>query len=112
MAYVEGLAEEPLEWLLAFYVASDLRLIAVEPATDAEVGSVALDLGRTVCRAKQLGAAGFILLHNHPSGTARPSAADIALTRKLRRLSNDMDVPLLDHFILAGTELVRIDPPW
>ena len=48
-------------------------------------------------------AASVILAHNHPSGVADPSAADITLTRALKDALNLVDVRVLDHFIVAGT---------
>jgi DNA repair protein RadC len=55
------------------------------------------------------GPAGFIIVHNHHlSGCAEPSRADIEATKKLRRLSGELGVPLLDHFIVAGKGIVRI----
>ncbi|MCW5921445.1 MAG: JAB domain-containing protein [Saprospiraceae bacterium] len=46
-------------------------------------------------------AAGIIVAHNHPSGSLIPSQADISLTRKLRSAGETLDVPVLDHIILA-----------
>lgn len=108
LAYLAGLEGETVEWLLAFYVTNDLRLIAVEPPQRGAANSIDVDVAKLLCRARQLEAGGFILVHNHPAGTPRPSQRDIAFTQKLRRLSAELNVPLLDHFILAGRELVRI----
>ncbi len=47
-------------------------------------------------------AAGAILYHNHPSGSAIPSEADITLTRRLGNILKFIDVQLLDHIIIAG----------
>jgi DNA repair protein RadC len=47
-------------------------------------------------------AAGVILLHNHPSGEAVPSSEDRIITAKLVRAGEMMDIPVLDHVILAG----------
>ncbi|WP_400192195.1 DNA repair protein RadC [Hymenobacter sp. B81] len=44
-------------------------------------------------------ASSVILVHNHPSGNRQPSAADIALTRKLREAGQFLDLPVLDHLI-------------
>lgn len=44
-------------------------------------------------------ASSVILVHNHPSGNKNPSAADIALTRKLREAGQFLDLPILDHLI-------------
>lgn len=47
-------------------------------------------------------AAAVILAHNHPSGVAEPSTADLALTRLLKDTLALLDVRVLDHFIVAG----------
>ena len=44
-------------------------------------------------------ASSVILVHNHPSGNKNPSAADIALTRKLKEAGQFLDLPILDHLI-------------
>ncbi|WP_232826471.1 RadC family protein [Lewinella sp. IMCC34183] len=44
----------------------------------------------------------LVLAHNHPSGQAHPSAADVRLTAKLGRAARDLDLHLLDHVIVAG----------
>ncbi|GAB2472856.1 DNA repair protein RadC [Hymenobacter qilianensis] len=44
-------------------------------------------------------ASSIILVHNHPSGNQKPSAADIALTRKLKEAGQFLDLPILDHLI-------------
>lgn len=45
---------------------------------------------------------GLVLAHNHPSGEARPSQADVRLTEKLARAARDLDLGILDHIIVAG----------
>ena len=52
-----------------------------------------------------IGAYGFILMHNHPSGDANPSEADTRLTRRLAEAAGILQVGLLDHVIVgASTE--------
>ena len=46
-------------------------------------------------------AAAVVLAHNHPSGRAEPSHADIELTRGLVSLLKQIDVRVLDHIIVA-----------
>jgi DNA repair protein RadC len=46
-------------------------------------------------------AAGIIGIHNHPSGSLAPSKADLALTQKLRKAGELLDLPLLDHLIVS-----------
>lgn len=47
------------------------------------------------------GAAGLVLVHNHPSGEPSPSADDVALTERLRRAGALLGVRLLDHVIVT-----------
>ncbi len=46
-------------------------------------------------------ASAIVLVHNHPSGSLRPSAADVALTRKIFLAAKLLQVSLLDHLIIA-----------
>ncbi len=46
-------------------------------------------------------AAAVVLLHNHPSGEASPSEADIKVTRDLIRAGQLMKIEVLDHVILG-----------
>ena len=56
------------------------------------------DVFRFCCQAN---ASSFLLAHNHPMGEARPSSYDNDVTRRLRRLSLQMEIPLVDHLILS-----------
>jgi DNA repair protein RadC len=47
------------------------------------------------------GGTAFIAIHNHPSGSLRPSQADIDLTKKLKQAGQLLDLPLLDHLIVS-----------
>jgi len=44
----------------------------------------------------------LVLAHNHPSGQAFPSEADLRLTRKLVVGAQHLDLYVLDHLIVAG----------
>jgi DNA repair protein RadC len=50
-------------------------------------------------------AAALILSHNHPSGTATPSQADIKITRKIMGALSLIDVRVLDHLIVGDGEI-------
>jgi DNA repair protein RadC len=51
-------------------------------------------------------AAAVILAHNHPSGVAEPSRADMQLTRRLTDALELVDVRILDHIVVGGAETV------
>jgi len=46
-------------------------------------------------------ALGFILAHNHPSGSLEPSAEDLEFTRSVQRAGELMGIELYDHLIVA-----------
>jgi len=49
-----------------------------------------------------------VLFHNHPSGMAEPSQADIALTRKLKEALGLIDIRVLDHIVVGGSTAVSM----
>lgn len=42
-----------------------------------------------------------LLVHNHPGGELRPSAADLKLTQRLVELGELLGIPVLDHLIVT-----------
>jgi len=63
-----------------------------------------VDVRLILKKALELGAVGMILAHNHPSGNLRPSKADLQITRKTKKAAALMDIKLLDHLIVHGSE--------
>jgi DNA repair protein RadC len=51
-------------------------------------------------------AAAVILAHNHPSGVAEPSQADLDITRQLKKVLDLVEIKVLDHIIIAGGDTV------
>jgi DNA repair protein RadC len=49
-------------------------------------------------------AASVIFAHNHPSGVSEPSRVDDLLTQNLKSALALVDVKVLDHFVIAGSE--------
>lgn len=56
----------------------------------------------------QYNAGALILVHNHPSGEPEPSGADRDITQKLKLALDLVDVQVLDHLIVAGTQVVSM----
>ena len=52
--------------------------------------------------AMSLNAAAIVLCHNHPSGVARPSHADIEITKSLKRILELVDVRVIDHIVVTA----------
>ena len=53
-------------------------------------------------------ASALICYHNHPSGTAEPSASDVDLTCRTKDLLDEIEVRLLDHIVVSRTETVSM----
>jgi len=53
-------------------------------------------------------AAAVVFIHNHPSGIPEPSEADRAITSKLQRALALIEVRVLDHVIVGGTQTVSM----
>jgi DNA repair protein RadC len=95
---------QPLEVECFFVLSlgSQSQLRAIEEVTRGTLTS-SLVHPREVFRAAILaGAAGIIVVHNHPSGDPAPSADDRAATRQLVDAGRLLDVPVYDHVIIAG----------
>lgn len=58
--------------------------------------------------ALRLNAAAVIVAHNHPSGEVTPSAADLAVTTRLKKALALVDIRLLDHVVVGGSETVSL----
>jgi DNA repair protein RadC len=49
----------------------------------------------------RLGAKSVVITHNHPSGDAEPSHADLLTTQRLRRAGEILEISLMDHIVVA-----------
>jgi DNA repair protein RadC len=56
------------------------------------------------------GAAGIILVHNHPSGDPAPSAEDRAVTRQLADAGRALGIPVLDHIVIGRGRYTSLAP--
>lgn len=64
--------------------------------------SMDLDISKIIRLAVKCDASYVVLAHNHPSGIAKPSAADITSTQTVERVLQMCGIKLLDHIIVAG----------
>ena len=65
------------------------------------VASTMVDIKLLLKRAIDCLAEGFVLVHNHPSGTLTPSAEDDRLTRNIKDAAKLIGIRVLDHVIIA-----------
>jgi len=98
------LAHERVEVFYVLYLDRRNRLIAAEEAVRGTIDKAYVYPREIVKRALDLGAACIVAAHNHPAGGARPSAADIEITRILKSACALFEIELHDHIIIAGDE--------
>lgn len=82
---------------------TDCRLIGAGGPT-----SVSFDTRRIVETLMTHNAAGAILAHNHPNGFAIPSAEDRAATLRLKDVLGAVNIELVDHIVVAGSDFVSM----
>lgn len=86
-------------WVL--YLASSGKLLEMVRISKGGVQATVVDYRLILKRALELLAVQVVLVHNHPSGSAEPSAQDRALTERVAEGCRLFDIRLLDHVIIA-----------
>lgn len=96
------LADETREVFTVLYLDAQNRLIEAETPFYGTLTQTSVYPREVVRRALHHNAASVMFAHNHPSGRADPSQADMVLTCRLKDALALVDVQTLDHFIVAG----------
>ncbi len=84
----------------AIYLNQANRIVHVCQISKGGISSTGVDTRIVLQQAVLNMATQIVLCHNHPSGSVRPSKADIQLTEQLNKAANLMDITLLDHIIV------------
>ncbi len=92
-----------IERVRILYLDSKNTLLRDEIASEGTIDEAAVHVREIIRRAMELGAAGIILVHNHPTGDPKPSRADIQLTRDIIEAGRRLKIVVHDHVII-GTE--------
>lgn len=90
----------------ALFVDAQNRLIAYVEMFRGTLTQTSVYPREVVKEALAHNACAVIFAHNHPSGLAEPSAADMSLTRQLQTALALVDVKVLDHFVVGGAKVV------
>lgn len=91
------------EHFMAIFLDTRHRVIASEILFHGTIDGASVHPREVVKHALKHNASAIVIGHNHPSGVAEPSPADIAVTRRLREALALVDIRLLDHIVVAGT---------
>jgi DNA repair protein RadC len=90
------------------YLNSQHQVLSFEELFKGTIDSASVYPREVVTRVLDNKAAAVIFCHNHPSGSPKPSQADIALTKRLIDALSLIDVRVLDHMIVAGSEVTSM----
>lgn len=96
------------EVFAALFLDQHYRMIQFERLFYGTINQATIYPREVVKRALHHNAVALLIAHNHPSGIAEPSQADIELTKTLKRALNLVEIKLLDHFIVGHNQVVSL----
>jgi len=95
------IGELPHEEFWIIYLNNSNTVILKSQLSKGGITGTLVDVRLVLKNALEVGAVGLILVHNHPSGTLKPSLADKQLTQKLKVAAQSLDIKVLDHLIIT-----------
>lgn len=108
-AYLRAcLRDQPREVFACLFLDTRHRVICYEELFFGSIDSATVHPREVVRRALVHNAAALIFAHNHPSGVAEPSQADLLLTRRLADALSLVEIRVLDHLIVGDGEPVSL----
>lgn len=100
------LAREECEKFEVLFLDTQHRLIESDTMFTGTLSQTSVYPREVVKRALHHNASAVIFAHNHPSGVAEPSQSDRHLTAALKQALGMVDVRVLDHFVVAGNDVL------
>lgn len=94
------------EVFFGLFLDAQNRIIATEELFRGTLTQTSVYPREVVKTALRHNCASVIFAHNHPSGALSPSRSDELLTTALKQSLALVDVRVLDHFIVAGAEIL------
>ena len=101
-----AIATREHEVFVCLWLDAQHRLISCEEIFRGSLTQTSVYPREIVKAGLKINAAAVIFAHNHPSGVAQPSQADELLTRNLKEALALVDLKVLDHFIVAGNQVI------
>lgn len=102
--YMEQMRHRETEQLILVLLDCKNNLISDSILSTGTVNTTLISPRDIFIRAFAEGAAGIILIHNHPSGISTPSRQDQFITNKIKEVSDMVEIPLLDHIIIGDNQ--------
>lgn len=99
--YMEDLRHEEQEVLLLLMLNQKGRLLREKYMFKGTVNASVVSPREIFMEALASRAVQIILVHNHPSGDARPSQEDLSVTRRIAEAGELLDIHLTDHIVIG-----------
>ena len=96
------------EYLILILLDSQNAVISAEIAAKGSAAKCPIQPRKLFDRALQLKAASVIIAHNHPANSPNPSQQDWNLTQKIADAGETLEIPLIDHVIIAGNNVLSM----
>ena len=100
------LGRQPHEVFVCLWLDAQHRVLACEESFRGTLTQTSVYPREIVKSGLRHNAAAVIFAHNHPSGAAQPSRADELLTRNLKDALALVEIKVLDHFVIAGSQAI------
>lgn len=98
----------PREVFAGLFLDNRHRVITLEELFYGTIDAASVYPRVVVHTALKHNAAAVIFAHNHPSGDAEPSQADINITRRLKSALDLLDIRLIDHIVVGHDTTVSL----
>ncbi len=92
------------EQFVVMYLNRANRVLAAYDVSRGGLTGTVADPRLILSTALKLASVGILVAHNHPSGSLKPSQADLQLTEKIKEGGKLLDIQLVDHLILTSDE--------
>ena len=106
--FMELLTGQKRELLYQVCLDGKGKVLSCKCLSQGSADMTSLSIRQVVENALYAGASTIILAHNHPSGVALPSPADMEATTQVRDALKRLDIRLIDHIIVADGDYVSM----
>jgi DNA repair protein RadC len=106
--FISELKHEMQETFLVLLLNVRNEMIGTEVVSIGNISSTIVDARDVFRPALKRGAAGVVLVHNHPSGNPQPSDADIELTEAICIAGRFLGIKVMDHLIIGNGDYVSM----
>jgi len=104
----QDMADLEQEHFVCLYLNTKSEVIKKETIFIGTINQTLIHPREIFKNAIKLAAAAIIFIHNHPTGDATPSSADLKATKSLTKTSEIIGIDLIDHIIIGDKQYYSI----